>query len=359
MTKVRRLLAGLALLLSIGIAQSIFAGETNIVTLRLKNGDSLTGEVLSEDDERIVLSTPWNVAIFVPKSAIQEQLVITPQPTTLPSESGQPSSDRLSPGTESTSSATSDTVLLSTDAPVALTQTIRQNSPTTEAEEPSHWKWNLKMGTDFLVGAKDRQIYSASTGLTYTRNYKSDPKKFLRNKIEYTLQYGETDGDVSANAMAGANKLDVDIFGKFYGYAAVGAGYDAVRKIKYQYELGPGLGYHLLAEDSLVMDVELGLNYQYRQGSDGAPNRRVVQGRIGQELTWEVASKITLTESAAFLPILDESRQYQFRVGGNLGFGIMRHLSLNLTVLNFYDTQPAPEVPNNEFQFRSSLGVNF
>jgi hypothetical protein len=76
-------------------------------------------------------------------------------------------------------------------------------------------------------------------------------------------------------------------------------------------------------------------------------------------MTWEVLPKITLTESVAFLPFLDALGEYQVRIAGNVGFGIVRYLSLNLTVLNLYDTQPAPGVPNNDFQLRSSLGVNF
>ena len=148
---------------------------------------------------------------------------------------------------------------------MVLTETPKAAKAPPKAKGPKHWKWSIRMGTDFISGAKDRQIYSGGASATYTRNYKSNPKKFLRNKIEYGLQYGETDGEVSANSMVGANKLDVDMFGDFYSYAAMGAGYDTVRKIDYQYELGPGLGYHLVAEKSLAIDTEVGLNYQYRE----------------------------------------------------------------------------------------------
>jgi hypothetical protein len=227
------------------------------------------------------------------------------------------------------------------------------------AKRPNRWKWNLKLGTDLINGVRDREIYYGQTALTYTRNYERDARQFLRNKIEYRVDYGKTDGQESMNRMLGANKLDFDIGSGFYGYAALGAGYDKIRKIEYQYELGPGLGYHLVSKRSVALDAELGLNHQYREGLGSAPNREVIQTRIGQELTWEVIPKITLKQQAALLPFLDDLGEYQVRLEGNLGFGIVKHLSLNLTVLNFYDTLPAPGVPNNEFQFRSSLGVNF
>jgi putative salt-induced outer membrane protein YdiY len=341
------------------LALSLPAGETNLVTLQLKNGDRLTGEVLSETADRIVLSTPWNLAIFVPKSAIQNQVAVHQE-----AEDVSAADKARPPGKAVTASspdqrATQHDEASGAPASVLASKSAAASESPGKAKEPKHWKWNLKMGLDYLSGVKDRQIYSVQTGITYTRNYRSNPRKFLRNKIDYGLQYGETDGDISANSMVVANKLDFDVFGDFYGYGSVGSGYDRVRKIEYQVEVGPGLGYHLIADKTVALDTELGLNYQYREGLDGAPNREVIQARIAQELTWEVLSKITLTESVAFLPFLDEPGQYQLRVGGNVGFGIVRHLSLNLTVVNLYDTQPAPGVPNNDFQLRSSLGVNF
>ena len=348
-----------ALLVGLGVFQGLRAEEAQRVTLHLKNGDRLTGEVLSEDTERIVLSTPWNIAIHVSKSEIDHQVAVNPELGPTPPAAGDTPLTPVDPvGAGSVPQAS--TVSAADGAkPVAVARTEPSTGASPAAKRPKQWKWNLKLGTDVVKGAKDRTIYFGQTALTYTRNYERNPKEFLRNRIEYRVDYGETAGKVSANRMVGANKLDFDIGSGYYGYAALGGGYDKVRKIDYQYEVGPGVGYHLIAERSLVLDGEIGLNYQYRKGLNGAPNREVVQFRVGQELTWEVVPKITLTEQVAFLPFLDDLGEYQVRLRGNLGFGIVRYLSLNLTVLNLYDTLPAPGVPNNEFQFRSSLGVTF
>jgi len=350
MTKVDFCLIWLTLLTSMVLPLSLQAGETNRVTLHLRNGDRLTGEVLSETADLIILNTPWNPEIPVPKSEIQNQVAVDQKPEdTMAGDKAQQQDKALAvPGSEAPAPAL-----------VLLAKPSAAPKAPAKAEQPKHWKWNLKMGADYLSGVKDRQIYSVQTSLSYTRNYRSNPKKFLRNKIDYGLQYGETDGEISANSMVVGNKLDYDVFGNYYGYGVVGAGYDRVRKIEYQIEVGPGLGYHLVAERNVALDVELGLNYQYREGLNAAPNREIMQVRLAQEVTWEVLPRITLTENLALLPFLDELGEYQLRVGGNVGFGIVRHLSLNLTVLNLYDTQPAPGVPNNDFQLRSSLGVNF
>jgi len=343
----------------LGTALSLCAGEEKSVTLELRNGDRLTGNILSEDDQRIVLATPWNVAIFVPKAVIERRTAEFTTPGTMTPEPGVGTSSNAVCTANASAAPTVPVPAVTDLEPVGLTQSKPSPSASTPAKAPKRWKWNFKLGTDFINGAKDREIYFAETSLVYTRNYEQDPKQFLRNKIEYSVNYGRTDGEESANSMAGANKLDFDVASDFYGYAAAGAGYDKVRKIEAQYELGPGVGYHVLAERLLALDTELGINYQDREGTSGTSNRRALQARIGQELTWEVVPKVTLSQQAAVLPFLDDPGEYQLRVEGTMGFGIVRYLSLNLTVRNLYDTQPEPGVPNNEFQFRSSLGVSF
>jgi hypothetical protein len=354
MKKVESRRLWLAVLFCTAVTVCLGAVNAPRVTLLLKNGDRLTGEVISETSERIVLSTPWNIAIYIPASEVEDRVVFISEPAL-----DDPGTQIPESVVTEVSESRSDTVLTGKPEKSDSGKVAVVKAQPIPAKKPRQWKWNLKLGTDLVNGAKDRTIYFGQTALTYTRNYERNPKEFLRNKIDYRVDYGETEGRVSANRMVGANKLDFDIGSGYYGYAALGAGYDKVRKIDYQYELGPGLGYHLIAQKSLVVDAELGFNYQYREGLNSAPNREVVQFRVGQELTWEVVPKITLSEQVAFLPFMDDVGEYQVRLQGNLGFGIVRHLSLNLTVLNLYDTLPAPGVPNNEFQFRSSLGVNF
>jgi hypothetical protein len=56
---------------------------------------------------------------------------------------------------------------------------------------------------------------------------------------------------------------------------------------------------------------------------------------------------------------LEESDQLQYRFEANLSFGIVEHISLNLSTVELYDTRPVPGISRNEFQLRSSLGVSF
>jgi hypothetical protein len=138
----------------------------------------------------------------------------------------------------------------------------------------------------------------------------------------------------------------------------VAGGYDQVRKIDAQFEAGPGLGYHLLRKPAFVANVESGLTYQF-QDRIGSDELESVYARFGQDVTWKIYPKITLTQRAFVLISTEEAEQLQFRMEANLAFGIVHNLSLNLTATELYDTRPVPGVTRNEFQLRSSLGITF
>jgi hypothetical protein len=51
--------------------------------------------------------------------------------------------------------------------------------------------------------------------------------------------------------------------------------------------------------------------------------------------------------------------EFRARLDSTLSFGLWQKLSLNFSVLDLYDTNPAQGVDNNEVQIRSSLGITF
>lgn len=317
---------------------------SSTVILHLKNGDRVAGEVISEDEERIVLGTEWNAAIFVPLSEVVERKVV------MPGESIERTTGAESPPGRS-----------------ATATTQRATPGGTPPRKPERkkgkflggdWKWDLRLGFTLGEGARTRQVYYGGIAMTFARPYRPDPRKFFRNKTEYRIDYGETDGDVSANKMVFGNKADVDVGTRSYIYNIVGVGYDEVRRVNLDLEVGPGGGYRIVNTRKVALNCEAGLNFQ-RQDREESPHRDLLQLRLGQQFTWEIIPKVKLDQKLRGLPSLNDTDDYQIRAEVNLAIGVISQLSVNFTVINLYDSQPAEGVPNNEFQFRSALGVQF
>jgi len=317
------------------VALQLSAGQ---VVLHMKNGDRIAGQVVSETEQELVVSTPWAKALSLPRDQIERREELA-----------------SAPGTNAPVAAAASPTNAPAPAPV---QTAAAPTKPVKPKAASEWKFDARFGADMIRGQRDRDIYYSQLALNYSHPYESNPKKYFRNKLDYRVDYGTTDGEESANRMFGSDKTDFDVGEKAYAYNNVAGGFDEVRKINSQIEAGPGGGYHLLRKPAIAANIEGGVTYQY-QDREGAPELDSLYGRLGQDCTWKVYPKIPFTQRSSFLASLEECDQLQFRLEANLSFGIVQNLSLNLTAVELYDTRPVPGVTKNEFQLRSSLGLTF
>jgi hypothetical protein len=303
------------------------------VILHLRNGDRLAGTILSESTNEVRLSTVWSKELVVPVSQIER---------------------RETPAAGMDTAAATIAAALTKPGLVAA----RAGAPVATPWY-KHWKGDASVGTDLeRGGTTDRALYYGKLNLTYSHPYVRDPKQFFRNIFTYSAEYGKTDGTVSANDMGGSSKTDFDFTRKVYAYNLGAASYDVIRKIDLHYEEGPGAGYHLFTGTNFIVNTELGANYQTEYRSDDTSTHSIYY-RLAEDLTWKLNKQMNLTEKFEFFPKADDLGQYRFRFESTLGYALLLNFSLNMSVIDLYDTQPATGVPANDFQLRTSLGVKF
>jgi putative salt-induced outer membrane protein YdiY len=334
------------------------------VILHLRNGDRIAGTIISENTNQVTVSTVWIKELSVPIAQIERREVpATNTVQTAKSTQPAPTSPALVPANVSTNKP----VVTTAAAPAtnAVTTAKSTNLVITASPPPSpkpswfrRWKGDLSLGADLIFGAKDTQLYHGHLGLTYAQPYAHNPQKFFRNVITYNAEYGQTDGVLSANQMNGSSKTDFDLGKRTYVYNLAAIGYDEIRKIDIGYQIGPGFGYHLFTLTNFVMNVEVGGNYQAEYRSDNTKTENFYL-RLANDLTWKINKQTTLVEKFELFPQVGNISQYRFRFESTLSHAILSNLSLNLTLLDLYDTRPAQGVPNNEVQIHSSLGLKF
>ncbi|MCU0784410.1 MAG: DUF481 domain-containing protein [Verrucomicrobia bacterium] len=337
-----RLLLWMAGWLALGVQ---FARAESVI-LHLRNGDRIAGTIVAEDTNCVVLAASWIKELPVPLSAILRREAVTNSVTAAVVTETKPATPALE-------SVAANAVVASQPVP-----TLAVAAPAPPPPKPKHWKGNFSLGTDMQFGARDRELYSGRLKLTYEQPYKSDAKKFFRGLFDYAADYGKTDDVKSADRMYGSVKTDLDVGRRVFIYNLGGAGYDDVRKIDLEYEVGPGVGYRLFVRPRFVMNFEAGVNYQAQERSD-SPDVQNFYYRLAEDLTWKITPHMTLVEKAEFFPRAENPGEFRARLDATLSLAILQNLSLNLSVLDLYDTNPALGVDNNEVQIRSSLGINF
>jgi putative salt-induced outer membrane protein YdiY len=306
------------------------ASAATPVVVQLRNGDRLTGELLAQETNHIVLQTGWAGVMSVPIDLIG--------------------------GLRTTSGA--DLLPPPAKPPEAKPVAKLPAKPAVPAAPPSRWRNNFQLGINFNSGARDQELFYTRIKSSYTHPYLYQPTKSFRSILDFSADYGETDDKRSANKMNGSWKADFDIGDRTYCYNEIRGGYDEVRKIDGQYGFGPGLGYHLIRTPKFALNVEGGLDYQYQDRSDGVEVEDTYY-RAGQDLTWKITPRLSFIEKFDFYLNSSDSENFRFRLDATASYKLVENLSLNLSVLNLYDTDPAPKVDKNELQVRSTVGIAF
>ena len=216
---------------------------------------------------------------------------------------------------------------------------------------------DIQVGMDLIFSQRDREIYSAKAKLIYARNR-------FKTGIEYDATYGRSEVDdegtmkTDANRMNGTVKTDFDLMKKWYVYNLGGAGYDEIRRIDLRYEVGPGVGYHLIQWTNFLVNTEAGATYQKEERADGSELSRFF-GRVAQNATWKITPRFTWDEKFEYLLQFEDPSQYRMRFETNFRYAMLQNIFLNFSIIDIYDSQPANGVTQNDVQVRSSVGVKF
>lgn len=329
--------AGLRLSALAAFLLTLPSADAVSVVVLLRNGDRITGELIAQETNRVVIVTSWAGTLALPLDTIGG----------LQTSSG----DKL------TLEATTPSPVPKAAATITAATTAKPK-PVTTAAPPKRLRTNLQVGANLMFGARDYQAFFGRVKSTYERPYDHNPKKFFRTITDYTADYGETENVRSANRMTGSVKTDFDLGQRSYCYNVGSGGYDEIRKVDLHYEVGPGLGYHLIKRPTFEFNVESGLNYQVQQRSAGQRLESVYL-RAGEDTTWKFGPRLSLIKKFEFFVNGDNWEEFRFRLDSTVSYKLIENLSLNLTLLDMFDTDPAPKVDRNELQIRSSIGITF
>lgn len=328
----------------------------------LKNGDRLTGEITSQNDRRVVLKTAITGRITIPRDQVDKIMTAAavaaaaatpptnaPTPTAIVATPAAPAAPAPKPTASAPPAAPATAASITTNAPALSESWI----PGWLSGAWTNWHGNVQFGANMGMGTTDRYSIFANA---------SASKKWGRTTslVNYNINYGVVNDVANANRMAGGTKVDVELNQdrRLYTYGQGGAGYDRIRQISLEYIVGAGMGYRFINRPRLVLAGELGSQYQVFNYFSTA-DRENVAARLAENITTKIGKDVSITQTLGFTPGIQELSDYQIRFGFTLSLPLFKPLTLNLNVINEYDSQPAPGVSNNDLQLSTTIGVNF
>lgn len=332
------------------------------VTLHLRNGDRLSGELLSMSTTNFVLTNGLLGRLSVPLPSVErmERIAATniaavatnpPQTAVTATPSAAPTATNQVAATAPANPAA--TVTNAPAAPVPKAPVAALAPPPPKPKGPKLWAVDVQFGTDLEFNQTQRELYYGRAKATYGLDR-------FRASLDYLANYGIYAGVVSANDMLGTGRVEFDLTEakRLYIFNALAIGYNEIRKIDLGINESLGLGYKFITRTNFTYGMDLGLNYQYQRLSDGTVKN--FEGlRIGEHANWIINPRWNLDQKLDCLPQYSGSFDFQTRLEVNLRYLLLSNLTLNFTVIEFYDTQPAPGVSNNDLLLRGTIGVRF
>lgn len=319
------------------------ACQAEPVTLHLRNGDRLTGELITMSTTNVALTNRFLGRVSIPISEV-ERLVKGPA---APAEE-KPKEARA------TLPATTVAPPASTNQPAATGPPVAPKPPSQpQPKAPKRWNLEAQFGVDLQYNQNERQLYYGRAKWTYGKDR-------FRSIVDSIANYGKTDGVISANDVTGSVRLELDLAKakRLYLYNAAGAGYNEVRKIDFSYDESFGVGYKLITVTNFVCSMDLGVNHQEQFFSDGT-SKDYQAFRVGEQLTWKIRTRLSLDQKFEYYQRFTGWEDYRMRFEANLRYLLLPNITLNLTAIDLYDTQPALGVTRNDLLLRGSVGVKF
>jgi hypothetical protein len=334
--------------------------RADTVTVHLRNGASVTGEMVSLDTTFVTITNAALGKISLPVVEIQRlekksagPPTAAPPPATATNQPPATPPAQTAPTNQPPTQAAVPAPAPKPDATPAANKPAVAQSPPVKPKPPRRWTVEAQLGADLQYNQNERQLFYGRAKWTYG-------KERFRGIVDYLANYGRTDGTLSANDMNGSVRVELDVekTKRVFLFDAAGAGYNEIRRIDLSYDDSFGLGYKLVMRTNVTLNADIGVNYQKQNFADGT-DKDYGALRLGELMAWKISSRWFLDHKFEFYPRFTDIVEYRMRFEANLRYLLSNTLNLNLTVIDQYDTQPAPSVTRNDLLLRATLGFKY
>lgn len=320
----------------------------------LKNGDRLTGSILSMDGKKLVIKTTYAGEVSIDWGEVSQFSSDKPLVVTKTDK-------QMVSGT--VSSEGPDVLIATTQGPqkLPLTDVTAMRSPADQAayEKSLHpgmlegWTGGGSFG--FALARGNSETTNLALGFDAARKTSNDKWVIDAASIYSTDAKTST---TTANSFQGLIRYDRNITKRLFAFGAFGGGYDALQNLNYRLTPLGGLGFHAIATDRTVLDLLGGFGYTRESYTTGETNN-LFTASLGDEFAYKITKSTSIVQNLYYLPALNDTSIYRV----NFNFGIATKLNGWLTSnLNFndrYNSAPVLGNKNNDVLFTAGLGFTF
>jgi Protein of unknown function, DUF481 len=351
----------------------LFVSAAAADQVTLKNGDRLTGTIVSGDGKTLVLKTEfvgdvtiqWD-AITAIDSSENLHLTLKDGKTLAGKVSTNDGTFVVAGAAPSAGSAPKDTI-------VAVRNDTEQAAFDAQAEKMAHPKFYY-----FWSGVFDSGL-ALTRGNSSTASYTLDGnavRETPRDKLTLFATYIYATDDTTSPSHTTANSIragirgDLNLTPRVFVFALANFETNELQHLDLRQVYGGGLGYHVIKTDRTVFDVFAGGDYDrdefgaYSFANSAPPppfipiaafNKNSAEIMAGEEFDSKLNQRSLLTERLTFFPNISDLGQYRIQFDASLATQVKNWLSWQITVSDHYISYPPPGLKGNDLILSTGL----
>lgn len=360
MTVTRKTAAAALFVCALATATTTYGDE-----VLFKNGDRLTGTIVTADGGKLTIKTA--VAGEVKVDLKDVQTFRTDQPVDLRMSNGSVIKDKVVPATqpgtvETAGAGTVQTTGTTAPAPAApqpveLADIKKINPP------PVAWTGSIRAGG--LIARGNTNTDSLNVGADATRRTDDD-----RTTLNAGYFFGR---EKNANAPATADghpwntttnnwfaqgKYDYFFAPKWYAYGLMRVEQDEIADLDLRLTPGIGLGYQWVETPDFKFSTEGGLSWVYENYSTGRTDEHFA-ARLAYHLDKKINDRVALFHNFEYLPSVEDVGDYNFNADVGMRVGLTARWFTELKAEWRYDSTPAKGKSTDDTRYILSLGWTF
>ncbi|MDA1044514.1 MAG: DUF481 domain-containing protein [Verrucomicrobia bacterium] len=203
------------------------------------------------------------------------------------------------------------------------------------AENTQGFESSLNAGTTLTSGNSD--TLNANAGLD-VRRYSG------RNEFQAgsDLNYGEAEGTKVKQSVAADAQIRNTFFEKAYAYAGLDYRTDAIAEIDYRVSMGPGLGYHLISDNDVRLNVEAGSVWVLESIGE-TRSEDFAAWRVAETFEIRFGKSDRIWQSVSIVPEMADLENFILAIDLGVESGVTDRISMRIVFKDRINNAPAIE----------------
>lgn len=319
-----------------------FALEVAANEIKLKNGDRLTGKIVDETADAVVLDTVYAGKITIARNHIDKIIA-----DALPGSAAKPA-------VAATTAAQPAKLVEQPRPPAAIVNRNGSGFANRFRKIATGWDGSANIGFSYTSGNANN--ITMTTGLRASKVRPQDGFTIYARSL-WNSNHGSQTNITTQNAFWGGARYDRTLDKKIFGFISYDFERDKPRRLDFRSVAGGGLGHRTIKNDRTDLEVFVGgaWNRTWQAGSDAD----TPEGLAGFNFKHRLNDKLRFQNAVTYFQNVTDRAEYRFILDATITADVTKKVGFFVSFSDRFNNDPLGTAKRNDFLFTTGMKWNF